>query len=137
MLHQEKCLDYLSGMFSFGIYNQDTKKLFLARDHFGIKPIFYTQTTEGFAFASELKTLISYSRIQPKLSTFNPSSAASITYGYPENESMFVGCHKLPPAHFMYVNKELELTKKRYWQLEDFVKDGDEKMLIQALREVS
>src|SRR4030095_15639298 len=57
-IKKEKCLDDLIGMFAFAIYEIETGKLFVARDHFGIKPIFYTQIEERFAFASELKTLI-------------------------------------------------------------------------------
>ncbi len=51
-------LNYLIGMFTFAIYNKDSHELFIARDHFGIKPLFYTRINGGFAFSSELKTLV-------------------------------------------------------------------------------
>src|SRR6187551_3158104 len=55
---KEKCLDDLIGMFAFATYEIETGKLFIARDHFGIKPLFYTHIGNGFAFSSELKSLI-------------------------------------------------------------------------------
>ena len=59
-----KALDELIGMFAFAIYNRDTQELFIARDHFGIKPIFYTTIGNGFAFSSELKNTYACTRLQ-------------------------------------------------------------------------
>lgn len=52
------CLDYLEGIYAFGIYDQQKKTLFLARDGFGVKPLYYAETEKGFLFASELKALL-------------------------------------------------------------------------------
>ena len=54
---KQSCLEYFLGMFSFVIYNKKTKKLFAARDHFGIKPFYFMKDDNKMAFASELKTL--------------------------------------------------------------------------------
>ena len=53
-------LNHLNGIFAFAIWNTKNKELFLARDHFGIKPLFYTEFDQGFIFASELKAIFEY-----------------------------------------------------------------------------
>ena len=51
-----KCLDFFEGMFAFAIHEIESKKTFIARDHFGIKPLFYTKINQTLYFASEQKT---------------------------------------------------------------------------------
>ncbi len=133
--YKEKCLDYFLGMFSFAIYNPISKRLFLARDHFGIKPLFYTRTKKGFAFASELKTLISVPGFNKEINF--KSLVNSLNYLWiPGDESMFIGCDKLPPAHFMIISENMEILKKQYWELKDCTKEHDEAYLISALQNV-
>ena len=56
-LYEDKCVEYLQGMFSFAIWDSNKKKLFIGRDHLGIKPLYYCDTNYGFIFASEIKTI--------------------------------------------------------------------------------
>lgn len=133
--YQEKCLNLIKGMFAFAVYNQQTNEVFLARDHFGIKPLFYTRTPSGFAFASELKTLVQVPGFCKKINY--QSLVNCINYLWvPGNETMFQGCHKLPPAHYMYINKETTLSLNRYWDLNDTTQESCENTHVQELREV-
>ena len=93
-------LDQLVGMFTFAIYNKRTHDLVIARDHFGIKPLFYTQIGGGFAFSSELKSLV---RVPGFNKTINRRSIVScLNYSWVSgNDSMFEDCYKLPPAHYI------------------------------------
>lgn len=113
-----KALDELLGMFAFAIYNRETRELFIARDHFGIKPVFYTTIGKGFAFSSELKTL---TRIPGFEKTLNPKALVScLNYIWISgNESMFKNCFKLPPAHYLRWLPGKEMEIKRYWDLDD------------------
>jgi asparagine synthase (glutamine-hydrolysing) len=90
-LKREECLADLIGMFAFAIYDQAEKTLFLARDHFGIKPLFYTFIGQRMAFASELKALV---RIPGFNRTINPLAlVGAMNYLWvPGNETMFEGC---------------------------------------------
>lgn len=116
--YKEKCLDYFIGMFAFAIYDKENSDLFLARDHFGIKPLFYTQIKDGFAFSSELKTLIGIPGFDKTVN--HKALVSSINYRWISgNESMFNGCFKLPPAHYMHFSRQAELKVERYWQLND------------------
>ena len=61
-----KCLSLFRGMFAFAIWDTDANEIFLARDHFGIKPLFYALDEKKFAFASELKTWLARSLLHPR-----------------------------------------------------------------------
>jgi len=114
------CLNHFLGMFAFAIYDKNSNELFIARDHFGIKPLFYTEIEGAFAFSSELKTLVT---IQGFNKTINAKSLVScLNYIWISgNETMFDGCFKLPPAHYMLYNKTDGAKLKKYWELEDKV----------------
>jgi asparagine synthase (glutamine-hydrolysing) len=134
-LRREGCLADLIGMFAFAIYDLTERTLFLARDHFGIKPLFYTFIGERLAFASELKALV---KIPGFNRTINPLAlVGAMNYLWvPGNETMFEGCSKLPPAHFLQLDlsgSSLLPTIKEYWKLDTNVVRQDEKATIEAL----
>lgn len=127
------CLDKLIGMFAFAIYNVNDQSLFIARDHFGIKPLFYTVINGAFAFSSELKTLL---KVPGFDKTINPKSLVScLNYLWVSgNETMFKGCHKLPPAHFLTFNQKEGIKIDKYWELDDQQKTtGNEKNITDDL----
>lgn len=112
------CLNFFLGMFAFAVYDKENNDLFIVRDHFGIKPLFYTQINGAFAFSSELKTLIDIPGFDK---TINKKSLVScLNYIWVSgNETMFNGCFKLPPAHYMIYGKSTGLKLVRYWDLKD------------------
>lgn len=65
---KEKILDMLEGIFAFCVYNEETKEAFLARDRFGIKPLYYCQKKDNFIFASMIKPILKSEVIKPYLS---------------------------------------------------------------------
>lgn len=131
-IHKEKCLDFFEGMFAFCIYNKLTHALFIARDHFGIKPLFYAYNNKRFAFASELKTLTNLPGFTKEIET--KALISSVNYlSVSGNESMFKNRTKIPPAHFITVNKHLKINKKRYWTLPLNIFEFSEKELIEKL----
>ncbi|OAI46831.1 hypothetical protein AYO44_10665 [Planctomycetaceae bacterium SCGC AG-212-F19] len=119
-LYEEKAsgmLDDLNGMFAFVIYDQRAGRLFGARDRAGIKPLYYSQQGQGFAFASELKCL----RVLPWVgSGLDPEAL----YHYlslqfvPAPRSILADVRKLPAGHcFTYDLSSARLDVHRYWQL--------------------
>lgn len=64
LLYKEDVVHHLNGIFSFAVWNTERKELFLARDHFGIKPLFFTEFDNSFIFASELKAIFEYPTFQ-------------------------------------------------------------------------
>ena len=113
-----QCLDFFIGMFAFAIYNKNNSELFMARDHFGIKPFFYTQIDGAFAFSSELKTLV---RIPGFNKNINPKAlVSSLNYLWVSgNETMFKDCYKLPAAHHLTYTRDKEIKLVKYWELQD------------------
>ncbi|MEM5852891.1 MAG: asparagine synthase (glutamine-hydrolyzing) [Candidatus Aenigmatarchaeota archaeon] len=110
------CLEKLNGMFAFAIWDKRKRMLFLARDRFGIKPLYYYLDGEKFIFASEIKAVLQDKsiRIMPN----EKSIFKFLVYGFndDEEETFFEGIKRLLPAHFMIVN-EKRIKIKRYWKL--------------------
>lgn len=106
-------LDRLAGMFAFALWDAAQGRLFLARDRAGEKPLYYAQTPEGFAFASEVQALAGLPWVDRGL---DPDALALyLHYQYvPAPYSIYRGIRKLPPAHAMLVEGE-RVTQWRYW----------------------
>jgi asparagine synthase (glutamine-hydrolysing) len=109
------CVQHLRGMFAFAIWDRLRRRLFLARDRIGKKPLFYRHTERGFWFASEIKAIIEDPEIER-----NPDFTAIHHYlafqSVPAPWSAFDGIKKLPPAHWLMVENG-KVTVERYWSL--------------------
>ncbi|HHX75274.1 MAG TPA: asparagine synthase (glutamine-hydrolyzing) [Firmicutes bacterium] len=108
------CVHRLRGMFAFCLYDGKKQLFFGARDRFGIKPLYYTETPDYFALASEAKA---FTRLPSFAVRVNSGAIPHyLTFQYvPEPETMFAGVYKIPPAHyFVWQGGKLALT--RYWQ---------------------
>ncbi|MBU1061150.1 MAG: asparagine synthase (glutamine-hydrolyzing) [Candidatus Omnitrophica bacterium] len=121
-LYEEKgvdCLKDLRGPFAFAIWDEKKKRLFIARDRIGKKPLYYMYRNQALIFASEIKAILQNPEV---LVDVNRSAVTDyLSYGYvPTPESMFKGIMKLPPAHFMMYEKG-NIKIERYWEL-DFSK---------------
>lgn len=136
----ERCLDGLRGMFAFALFDSRRRKLFIARDRIGEKPLYYCRRGAEMAFASEMKALMPWLKprgVEMDRDAFN----LYLHYGYvPEPLTAVKGVRKLPAGHFLVVDPaDFSLTEKKYWDLEDAEPvDGDPVELIRdAFDEVS
>ena len=112
-----KCLERFNGMFAFALYDIAQKKLFLARDRAGEKPLFYNLAGGELSFASELKGLLVAPTVIKRI---DPEALdVYLAMGYvPGNQCIIQGVNKLPPAHALLF--DLATGSKqvwRYWQL--------------------
>jgi len=110
------CLQKFSGMFAFAVWDKTKKRLFLARDRIGIKPLYYYSSPDKFLFASEIKALIVDPEIPRKpndrvIYNFLVTGFQSYT-----GDTFFTDIKELPPAHYMVVDQN-QLSLKRYWNL--------------------
>lgn len=105
------------GMFSFAVYDFKDKKLLLARDRTGIKPLYYSEKPQGFFFASEQKALLNVPEISRKI---NPVAIHDfLTLGFPVTpESCWQDINMFPPAHFMEIKLGEKPKLMKYWQWE-------------------
>lgn len=117
-------LKRLRGMFAFAIYDKEKKEILLARDFFGIKPLYYfcptsheaSQSRRVLAYSSEIKSFLEIPGFQPEVNDTAVFNYLSYQYN-PLEETFFKNVYKLPPAHYMKVNTETgEAEIKRYWQ---------------------
>ena len=106
-------LDRLRGMFAFAIYNTQTKSLFIARDYFGIKPMYYAEMGGHLLFGSEIKSFLPFPRFRKELNEEALEDYLTFQYSVLD-ETFFKGVYKLPPAHFM-IWKDGALHIERYW----------------------
>ena len=131
-IHGEDCLHFLRGMYAFAIVDIQKKSLFLARDPLGIKPLFYASQGEKFAFASELKTLVSSPDFSKKINTY--ALAGSMNYLWvPGNDCIFSGCNKLPAGSFLNADYNGNIEIQQYYQPDTHTEDFDEEELIDLL----
>lgn len=112
------CLQRLNGMFAFAICDLrgSTPTLLMARDHFGIKPFYYHQRGDRFAFASEVKTLLQVPGITAELDREALDEYLSFLW-VPDPKTMFSGIYKLPAGHFA-IFRDGCLRVQKYWDLE-------------------
>ncbi|AWI25665.1 asparagine synthase (glutamine-hydrolyzing) [Flavobacterium pallidum] len=105
------CLDKLNGMFSFAIWDKEAKKLFAARDRFGVKPFYYSHFNDSFFFSSEIKTLHAAGIPAIPNKAVWASYFAYGSYG-DTDESFWTGVRQLPGGHFLsYDNGALQVEK--------------------------
>ena len=110
-------IHHLNGIFAFVIWNTKTNELFLARDHFGVKPLFYTIKNNTLIFASEIKCLFQFPGIEKILDNQGISELFGIGPSYTPGTTIFKNIFELKPAHFAIFNK-YGLKINRYWKLE-------------------
>jgi len=122
-LYQDKgadCLQYLNGMFAFAIYNIKNKELFIARDRFGIKPLYYTFQNNNFIFSSELKGIQSFPKIDLDIS-FDAIDLFLTMESIPTPFTIYKNIFKLERGHYLYF-KNRNLENKKWYSLTYFPK---------------
>lgn len=111
-----KCVDHLDGMFAFALWDDTKKELFIARDRFGKKPLYYVIENEILYCASEIKALLAVG-VKGEIDLEAIDNYLALTY-IPPWKSVYKNIHTLPPAHCgIFKNGQMEMH--RYWKLED------------------
>lgn len=107
---------YLNGIFAFAIWDTSKNEIFLARDHFGVKPLFYTTLNNTLIFASEIKGLFEYPGVEKIVNSQGISELFGIGPAHTPGITVFKDIYELKPAHFAIFNAS-GLHIKRYWKL--------------------
>ena len=110
------CVKKLRGMFAFAIHDGRDGSLFLARDRFGIKPLYVAESPRGIAFASELKALVAAGLTRKELDW--DALDAYFELGYiPAPASPFLDVRKLEAGHWLLWRSDVGARSERYWDL--------------------
>jgi asparagine synthase (glutamine-hydrolysing) len=128
-------LQHLTGMFAFAIWDAPRRRLVLARDRLGIKPLYYTLEGGRLRFASEIKALL----VDPTLARSVNSQGLFDLMGYeftPAPATLFKGIQKLLPGHSLVVEADGRACVSRYWNLERTAVDASPEALTALLERV-
>ncbi len=136
-LYEELGMDMvpeLDGMFAFAVWDGRERELYLVRDRYGIKPLFWQRDGEHLRFASEIKALLADPRVPRHASLQALHDYLAMGY-VPGTQTAFHGIHEVPPGHWMRVCADGSVTLQRYWDL-SFAEDdalGEREVTAHAL----
>jgi len=134
--YEEACVERLRGMFVFALWDERRRKLMIARDRLGKKPLFYTIAKDRLIFGSELKALLQIPDVERRFDWSSVTHYLS-TLCTPLDRSILEGVHKLPPAHVMTATPWRGIKIKQYWDLRfdpDYTKSED--YFVERLRDL-
>jgi asparagine synthase (glutamine-hydrolysing) len=133
----DRCVEQLQGMFALAIYDSTRSSLFLARDRFGKKPLFYTETAKGFYFGSEILPLLKLTDLPRQAD--REAIDAYLTLGYiPTPRTAWSGVQRLPEGHTLWVRSGKGSIPESYWRLSwansvyEGIREGE---VLQGVRE--
>lgn len=112
----EKCVDYLNGIFAFAVWEHESKRLFLARDRMGVKPLFYYEVKGGIVFASEIKALLEHPEIDSEIDINSLSEIMLLGPGRTPGCGVFKGVKELRAGECAFFDSD-GMRISRYWQL--------------------
>lgn len=128
--YQEKCFDYLQGQFGFALWDRKQRRLILARDRFGICPLYYTRQGDWLLFASEIKALLASGLVTPRPDRRGINHMFTF-FALPGPITAFEGISLLQPGHFLDVrpansgHDSPKIHDRTYWEI-DFPEQGQE-----------
>ena len=114
--YKEKILDLLEGIYAFGIYNKDTKDLFLGRDRFGVKPLYYCFKDNQLIFSSMIKPILESRIIKPILTEKELGNILALGPSKPMGSGIFKDIYELRGAHYLMF-KDGKINTERYWNI--------------------
>jgi asparagine synthase (glutamine-hydrolysing) len=117
------CLEHLNGDFAVAVWDRSTRELFLARDRFGVRPLFLADLGGDLAFASEAKALFRHPDAHRELDPLGLVEAFTIWSTLPDR-SAFSGVRELAPAHYLRFGPDGLIEERRWWDL-PFPRVGD------------
>lgn len=131
---------FLNGMFAFALYDAKRERLFLVRDHLGIKPLYYTEVGDKLIFGSEIKAILASGAYTPEINW--QSAHDFFTYLYiPAPNTMFRGIYQLPPAHWLEYDLRVRqiVAINQFWNVSEWgqkssIGKADEQKLQTELR---
>lgn len=131
-----RCVEKMRGMFAFGLWDESRKRLLLARDRLGIKPLYYGEIGGRLAFASSLAALLQLPEVERALNWGSVNHLFS-SLTTPRSESIIQGIHKLEPGRILTASPDQGIRIESYWDLEFEPDRGrTEEYFVERLREL-
>ena len=126
-----ECLKRFEGDFALAIWDAKNRNLFLARDRFGVKPLYFSNSNNFFRFGSTLQSIIAKKDIELELDPKSLHMHFSLHAVVPAPNTIFKNIKKVPPGHYLIINKDKKLSINQYWNLDslnesDYIADEEE-----------
>ena len=129
------CIKKFNGMFTFALWDRSKRKLFLARDRYGIKPLYYYFDGKKFVFASEIKAILENKEISRGVCPEALKEYFTFQNIY-SDKTLFEGIKLLPPASILEIDRNNKIKINQYWDFEFKPKEISYKECIESLREI-
>ncbi|WP_223668564.1 asparagine synthase (glutamine-hydrolyzing) [Kangiella shandongensis] len=137
----EKTVEQLRGEFAFSIYDREEETMYLVRDRFGIKPLYWTETEHGVVFGSELKVLFAHPDVKREIDS--EGLYHQLIQVMVPGSTAFKGVNQVPPGHWIKIQRKdgkLHIEQHKYWdinfpQAEEHLKVKEEEEYIEGVRE--
>ncbi len=133
MLMGADCLSHLEGIFAFVIYEHISGKIFLARDHIGVKPLFYTEHASDIFFASEIKSILEYKEIDRIIDKKGVCELLGLGPVRNIGSTLFKDIKEVKPGHYVIFNGQ-KIEEKRYYKLQSKEHTDNIDVTIQKVR---
>ncbi|MEX3748304.1 asparagine synthase (glutamine-hydrolyzing) [Lysinibacillus xylanilyticus] len=114
---KEQCVDFLNGIFAFGVWDEQSQSLFLCRDRLGVKPLFYTELQDGLLFASEVKALLAHPLMKTTVNIEGLATIMALGPSRTPGKSLFQNINELRPGYAMRFSRE-GIRLWQYWKLQ-------------------
>jgi asparagine synthase (glutamine-hydrolysing) len=114
--YAQDCVTRMNGMFAFALWDLSKRRVLLARDRIGKKPLHYTQIGDTFIFASEIKAILRYPGVERQMDRISLSKYLAYEF-VPAPRTIFSGIHKVSPAELLMIENGA-VKKKSYWDIE-------------------
>ncbi|MBP6735183.1 MAG: N-acetylglutaminylglutamine amidotransferase [Chromatiaceae bacterium] len=113
----EDCVERLHGMFAFALWDMGRRVLFLARDRFGVKPLYWTRDARRFRFASSSQALLAAGGVDTAIDPIALHHLFTLHAVVPAPRTILNGIRKLVPAHWLRLDADGTTTERSYWSL--------------------
>jgi asparagine synthase (glutamine-hydrolysing) len=127
----DRCPEYFNGMFAFALWDVTRRRLLLARDHVGIKPLYYWVGKDQMVFGSELKSVITHPSVPREIDLWALDQFLTLEY-IPTPRTIFKGINKLPAGHRL-IYEEGQAQIEQYWDIPERATPTDEGTIIEVL----
>ncbi len=116
--YEEQCFEHINGMFGFAVWDKEKRRLTIARDRIGIKPLYYYRDAQKLVFASEIKSILAFPGIDTGLDT--ETLPEYFKYGFTSTtNTLYKNIHKIPPGHYMQIDaaQSSAVSVTQYWDV--------------------
>ena len=129
----EGCVERLNGIFAFAIWDEGEQKLFMARDRFGVKPLFFTRLQGSFIFGSEIKAILAHPGVKPEIDSEGLAEVFALGPARSPGHGVFRGIYEVKPAQCLIYDRG-GLRLRRYWSLKSNPHSDDLDTTVEKVR---